>query len=78
MAGNIKIIQKIFHECEDVIADRNLFLQQWAELRKRIAIYEGNNLDQIILPVLSHGIPEIVPVTHNESIFYANDDIVKA
>ena len=28
--------------------------------------------------MLSHGIPKIIPVIHDESIFYANDDIVKA
>jgi len=66
------------HEREDVIADRHRFLEQWAELRNRMATYEGENLDQVILPVLPHGVPEIVPVTHDESIFYANDDVVKA
>jgi len=66
------------HEREDVVADRHRFLEQWAELRKRMATYEGENLNQIILPILPHGVPEIVPVTHDESVFYANDDVVKA
>jgi hypothetical protein len=43
-----------------------------------MANYEGENLDQIISPELPHGIPEIVPITHDESVFYANDDVVKA
>jgi hypothetical protein len=43
-----------------------------------MANYEDENLDQIISPELPHGIPEIVPITHDESVFYANDDVVKA
>lgn len=66
------------HEREDVVLYRYQFLQQWAELRKRMATYEGENLDQIILPVLPHGVLEIIPITHDESIFYANDDVTKA
>ena len=66
------------HEREDVVAYRQQFLRQWAELRKQMASYEGEKLDQVISPVLPHDIPEIVPVTHDELIFYANDDVVKA
>jgi len=47
-------------------------------LRKQIATYEGENLDEVILPVLPYDVPEIVPITYDESIFYANDNIVKA
>ncbi|CAG8837601.1 19980_t:CDS:1, partial [Cetraspora pellucida] len=35
------------------------------------------NLDHIILPNLFPGKSEIVPVTHDETILYANDDINK-
>ena len=66
------------HEREDVVADRHRFLWQWAELRERMATYEGKDLEQIISPILPPDVPEIVPVTHDESIFYANDDVVKA
>jgi len=66
------------HEREDVVADRHQFLQKWAELRKQMATYEGENLDEVILPVLPHGVSEIIPITHDESIFYVNDDIIKA
>ncbi|CAG8752763.1 5291_t:CDS:2, partial [Cetraspora pellucida] len=51
------------------------FLQKFAELRKRIAIYEDENLNQIILFLL---LPEIVPITQDESLFYAKDGAVKA
>jgi len=43
-----------------------------------MATYEGEDLEQIISPILPPDVPEIVPVTHDESIFYANDDVVKA
>ena len=65
------------HEREDVVAYRNKFLQQMASLRSRIAVYEGQNMDQIISPILPPNVPELVPITHDESIFYANDEIVK-
>jgi hypothetical protein len=65
------------HEREDVVAYRNEFLQQMAGLRPRIAVYEGQNMDQIISPILPTNVPELVPITHDESIFYANDGIVK-
>ena len=53
-------------------------MQRWAELRKQMATYEGENLEQVILPVLPHGVSEIILITHDESIFYANDDVIKA
>ncbi len=43
-----------------------------------MATYEGENLDEVILPVLPYGVSEIVPIIHDESIFYVNDDIIKA
>ena len=58
--------------------DKRQFLQQWAELQKRMITYEGENLDQKILPVLLPDVPEIVLITHNKSVFYANDGIIKA
>ncbi len=48
------------------------------KLWKWIAIYKGNNLDQIIAPVLLYDVLEIVSVTYDKLIFYANDNIVKA
>ncbi|CAG8822800.1 7832_t:CDS:2, partial [Dentiscutata erythropus] len=48
-----------------------------AKLRTRMTTYEGENLDRIILPKLSPGEPEIVPVTHDETILYANDGMNK-
>ena len=40
--------------------------------------YEGENLDQKILPVLSLDVPNIVLITHDKSVFYVNNGIVKA
>ena len=65
------------HERDDVVAYRNQFLEQMANLRPRIAVYEGQNMDEIISPILPPNVLELIPVTHNESIFYANDGIVK-
>lgn len=64
------------HEREDVVAYRSEFLKQMASLRPRIAVYEGQNMDQVISPTLSN-VPELVPITHDESIFYANNRIIK-
>jgi hypothetical protein len=40
--------------------------------------YEGTEMDEIIQPLLPLDVPEIVPITHDESIFYANDGASKA
>ena len=34
-------------------------------------------MEQVIPPVLLPNVRELVPVTHDESIFYANDGVVK-
>ncbi|CAG8584500.1 27031_t:CDS:2 [Dentiscutata erythropus] len=61
------------HEHEDVVEDRNHFLQEMTRLRKQMAQYVGENLDCIIPSELY---PEIVPVTQDETTLYTND-IVK-
>ena len=58
------------------MAYRKRFLEQMASLRPWFSVYAGEDMDQIIPPILSPNIPEIVLVTHNESVFYANDGIV--
>ncbi|CAG8706981.1 15407_t:CDS:1, partial [Dentiscutata heterogama] len=60
------------HEREDVVEDRNRFLQEMARLRKQMAQYIGENLDRIIPPELY---PEIVPVNQDETTLYANDGV---
>ena len=65
------------HERDDVIAYRNQFLEQMANLRPRMAVYEGENMKQVIPPTLPPNVPELVPITHDESVFYANDGVVK-
>jgi hypothetical protein len=65
------------HEREDVVAYRVKFLQQMATLRHRMAIYEGDNMNQVIQPTLLSNVLEIVPITHDESVFYANDGVTK-
>src|SRR5579883_2267971 len=42
-----------------------------------MAVYKGENMEQVILPTLLPNVPELVPITHDESVFYANDGIVK-
>ncbi|CAG8479888.1 21061_t:CDS:2 [Cetraspora pellucida] len=61
------------HEREDVVEYRNHFLQKMASLQSQMATYEGENLEQVILPELSSDMPEIVPVTQDETMFYAKN-----
>ncbi len=39
-----------------------------------MALYSGDIKDELLPPNLQHGDSEVVWVTHDESIFYANDD----
>src|SRR5262249_19872730 len=66
------------HERDDVVEYRRNFLQEIAGLRERMATYEGDTMDQVVPPALPPGIREIVPVTQDESIFYANDGTTKS
>ena len=65
------------HERDDVVTYRNQFINQMINLRPRFTVYEGEDMEKIIPPILSPNICELVPVTHNESIFYANDGVIK-
>ncbi|CAG8467208.1 5918_t:CDS:2 [Scutellospora calospora] len=60
-----------------MVAYRNQFLEQMAVLRPRMATYEGESMEQVVLPNLPSNISEIILVTHDESVFYANDGITK-
>ncbi len=42
-----------------------------------MVIYKDENLDKDILPIFSHGIPKIIPITYDKLIFYTNDNIIK-
>jgi hypothetical protein len=61
------------HERKDVVEYRKEFCERMIELFKKSKYYEGNSMDIVIEPELS-GEREIVWVTHDESVFYANDD----
>jgi hypothetical protein len=45
-------------------------------LQPRIALYEGEDMNQVISPILLSNVLELVSVTHDESVFYANDGVV--
>ena len=42
-----------------------------------MTVYKGENMNQIISLILMPNVPELVLITHDESIFYANDGVVK-
>ncbi|CAG8731994.1 22411_t:CDS:1, partial [Gigaspora rosea] len=53
------------------------FLKQIANLRPQIAVYKRDAINQVIPLRLLPNVPEIVPVTYDKLIFYANDGIKK-
>ncbi|CAG8517157.1 7588_t:CDS:2 [Cetraspora pellucida] len=75
--GHSKTIYFDGHEHEDMVKYRNYFLQKMDELRFQMVTYKNENLERTILPRLPYGVREIVLVTHNETLFYANDDMHK-
>ncbi|CAG8483474.1 6339_t:CDS:2 [Cetraspora pellucida] len=50
-----------------------LLHKQMTNLRPRMAVYKGDDMNQVIPPRLLPNISKIVSVTHNKLIFYAND-----
>ncbi|RIB05318.1 hypothetical protein C2G38_2219929 [Gigaspora rosea] len=60
------------HERKNVVDYRNRFLEKMKILERRIATYEGEKMEPIS-PVLGIGERELIFVTHDECIFYAND-----
>ncbi|CAG8756875.1 9382_t:CDS:2, partial [Cetraspora pellucida] len=75
--GHSKNIYYDGHERDDVVRYWQQFLEQIANLRPRMAVYEEDDINQVILPKLLPNVPEIVTVTYDESIFYANDGVKK-
>ena len=60
------------HEREDVVIYRKEFLKIMKELEQQMARYEGEEME-VIPPVLKPDERELILVTHDECIFYAND-----
>jgi hypothetical protein len=58
------------HERDDVVEYRKSFCSTWIALSERMASYSGEYMATVDSPA-TH---EVVWVTHDESIFYANDD----
>ncbi|ETV79110.1 hypothetical protein H257_07846 [Aphanomyces astaci] len=58
------------HERDDVVEYRKSFCSTWIALSGCMASYSGDAMDTVESPPAE----EVVWVTHDESIFYANDD----
>ena len=65
------------HEPEEVVVYRKIFCQRWCSLFDRMTAFEGDNMD-VVCPPPDNTQPEIVWVTHDESVFYANDDVANS
>ncbi|PKY51387.1 hypothetical protein RhiirA4_424476 [Rhizophagus irregularis] len=61
------------HEREDVVEYRNEFLDKMLIYEKFMPIFEGENMEQKDLVLLSNEKLHIL-ITHDECLFYANDD----
>jgi len=61
------------HERADVVEQRKAFCSAWLDLSRRMLSYSGESMDVAVLPEDTSE-PEVVWVTHDESVFYANDD----
>ena len=70
-----KVLKGIYrddHERGDVVAYRQVYLDQMAKYRSQMAWYEGDDLARRE-PDLSNGAMEIIPCWHDESCFAAYD-----
>ncbi|KAF0741541.1 hypothetical protein Ae201684P_017549 [Aphanomyces euteiches] len=61
------------HEREDVVTYRDQFCLKWLHFFERMNTYDGDDMIDLILR-LNRFDSEVVWVTHDESVFYANDD----
>jgi hypothetical protein len=61
------------HEREDVVEYRNIFLNKMLQYEKFMPTFEGENMEQQN-PLLLPNEKLHILVTHDECIFYANDD----
>ena len=64
------------HEREDVVKYRNEFIARWNEYEKRMVLYDGDG-NVVSTPkgfdVAQGAQFRLIPVTHDESTFYAED-----
>ena len=61
------------HEREDVVEYRNIFLNKMLQYEKLMPIFEGENMEQQN-PLLLLNEKLHILVTHDECLFYSNDD----
>jgi len=61
------------HERPDVVVQRQTFCSNWLGLYDRMRSFSGDSMD-VETPPVDTSAPEVVWVTHDESVFYANDD----
>ena len=61
------------HERSDVLEYRVVFLKKMGEYEQLMPIFEGDNMDQKN-PFLPDGKKLHILVTHDECLFYSNDD----
>ena len=64
------------HEREDVVKYRNKFIVRWNDYKKRMVLYDGDG-NVVSTPkgfdVAQRARFQLIPVTHDESTFYAED-----
>lgn len=61
------------HERPDVVKYRQEWLKKMFTYKKYMKDFSGDNLDQIVEPILNSNEKEHVMVTHDECHFYSND-----
>jgi hypothetical protein len=61
------------HERSDVVNYQERFLERFEEYEKRMIVYSGEFMEDVIKPSLAPGQRPLVLVTHDESCFSAHD-----
>ena len=61
------------HERPDVVEYRKSFLDWMEQQQKRMAVYDGENMEIPRMPELPNGVKPLVMVVHDESCFQSND-----
>jgi len=61
------------HEREDVVEQRRRFVKEMEELEKRMATFEGEEIEVVVEPFLAPGEKKLILVVHDESTFQAHD-----
>lgn len=77
LGWNVEIASKGWftdgHERTDVVEDRINFLKTMEDIERRSKLYEGHDMNEVILPSLNTGEKEVILITHDESTFYCNE-----